>query len=1216
MSSSASLPTPPPFSPPPGFLWVNGLWFASLLCSLGTAVTIILVKQWLQFYSLKLWSGSDYEYTKKRQQRYNSLKQWHVPTIISTLPLLLHISLLLFALGLAVMLHQINSIIANIVTGLVACLLILNGVSLVLPLLYKDCPYKSSASIVMETILVFIIVQVRAVKNWSMSTANYAIHYYQQQNTLPLSYNQSSPISPGVNSFQARPQSSFHHGVVGSALLEDSAKLSEDSILWLAQASQSKDRVKSSLEHIRYLEHSPSLINNLFSHNIISELTKAIYVPLPPREQFFGKYSAFNGDHILRNTSIVGDTLPCMLSLLWVWEHPAYFSDFPPPAISSEYMPSTATHSWLLGDWVLIWRLLQQECNSNLMALESQGWNLEVFAAIICTEVLFYQKHVKRQKLPLLARTLKSLNMEDPDPFYDLYKMIEEFHVQNLYTHSEIMRWVFSALKQVLFSLDKSLERNTEFTQSILLLLLNFWEKHMMHPAALCELMCCVNLLVSHVEDDKRKFLSITSKSEDLTLVSETFRKVIDSQMALTLGDEIVKEGIIAIASWGIFKVMCQQPQSTEADRILIGLPARFSQSTINKIIALADYQWDSISQMERHADFIILWITKSDLPKEAKWSLFFCLQDLLTSSVLQNQPAAIPVIKRIIVFLLDNMLSDHWETSIYVLHNILEHAIGTQNIDLVKQFLQVNAASQVAELLATEKISAVMHKIWKALIRRLKLILKNRKNNLGKDNHKLFRQLLTEIIDVGHVPGQGVNLLDTTAPKPIENPPSAVASSPDGRMGAEGREDGIIHIYDLAAGKYLSGIPFQKHIKNVEHIAFSFNGKYIASASDDSTICVWDIEKSTLIQKFMAHANGVIAVMFSPSDQLLLIVLDASVHICNLQRGLQTPIITGHTGGIVDVNFSPDESKIVTGSYDCSIAVWDANTGAAVTGKMPGHSEFISTAAFIDNDSLLSSAWDNEVCIWNISRRARTARWINNINHLERAPNISLALQTVSSDGLITASAWQNYVICTWKLSGSGSRKKRNYEGCLQPVTAVAFSPDNRFITCGAEDGTVHVWSVELESKAVNTIKTHFRVVSLAYSQDGTYIASGLSNGTIRFWDIATGKLTAGKTDIVIGPNNSALALSMDGQYIATGSIDGALNLWNTSTGDLFWGPQHIHKALISYITFSTDGHYILTAAYDNSVCVWNAHNGMHLKQMKNVSSKTILQHRFQSHE
>ncbi|KAF9456402.1 hypothetical protein BDZ94DRAFT_1177802, partial [Collybia nuda] len=148
---SSSAPTSLPvsseqFSPSLGFLWVNGLWFASLLCSLGTAVTIILVKQWLQFYSLKLWSGSDYEYAKLRQQRYNSLKQWHVPTIISTLPLLLHISLLLFALGLAVMLHQINSIIANIVTGLVACLLILNGISLVLPLLYKDCPYESSAS--------------------------------------------------------------------------------------------------------------------------------------------------------------------------------------------------------------------------------------------------------------------------------------------------------------------------------------------------------------------------------------------------------------------------------------------------------------------------------------------------------------------------------------------------------------------------------------------------------------------------------------------------------------------------------------------------------------------------------------------------------------------------------------------------------------------------------------------------------------------------------------------------------------------------------------------------------------------------------------------------------------------------------------------------------------------------------------------------------------
>jgi hypothetical protein len=146
------------FTPPSGYLWVNGLWFASLSCSLGIAMTIILVKQWLQFYTLKLWHGSHDQYARRRQQRYNSLQEWHVPVVISILPLLLHISVALFALGLVVMLHQINATIANIVTGLVGCLLSAYTVCLILPLLYKNCPYQSSASVILEISLQFLMI--------------------------------------------------------------------------------------------------------------------------------------------------------------------------------------------------------------------------------------------------------------------------------------------------------------------------------------------------------------------------------------------------------------------------------------------------------------------------------------------------------------------------------------------------------------------------------------------------------------------------------------------------------------------------------------------------------------------------------------------------------------------------------------------------------------------------------------------------------------------------------------------------------------------------------------------------------------------------------------------------------------------------------------------------------------------------------------------------
>ncbi|KII84758.1 hypothetical protein PLICRDRAFT_117235, partial [Plicaturopsis crispa FD-325 SS-3] len=68
-------------------LWVNGLWFSSLACSLGAAMAAMVVKQWIQFYSPAKNSGNAHDNAQRRQYQYNALHQWRVPDIINVLPL-------------------------------------------------------------------------------------------------------------------------------------------------------------------------------------------------------------------------------------------------------------------------------------------------------------------------------------------------------------------------------------------------------------------------------------------------------------------------------------------------------------------------------------------------------------------------------------------------------------------------------------------------------------------------------------------------------------------------------------------------------------------------------------------------------------------------------------------------------------------------------------------------------------------------------------------------------------------------------------------------------------------------------------------------------------------------------------------------------------------------------------------------------------------------
>ena len=114
-ASIDSIPSSDITAGPSGFdVWVNALWFTSLTLSLGTALMAVLVKQWLYQY-MSIASGTARDRTLIRFYRFDGLRKWHVPTIISTLPIVLHVALGLFLAGLVVFLVPLNIPLACVV---------------------------------------------------------------------------------------------------------------------------------------------------------------------------------------------------------------------------------------------------------------------------------------------------------------------------------------------------------------------------------------------------------------------------------------------------------------------------------------------------------------------------------------------------------------------------------------------------------------------------------------------------------------------------------------------------------------------------------------------------------------------------------------------------------------------------------------------------------------------------------------------------------------------------------------------------------------------------------------------------------------------------------------------------------------------------------------------------------------------------------------------
>lgn len=130
------------FVPDAADVWINGLWFSSLVCSLIAASLGILVKQWLQRYKTEDYSMAR-ERTRIRQHRFEGLERWSVPHIVAFLPLLLRTSLNLFFIGLIVFLRRLHLPIAIALSLLISMWFLAYFASLLLPSLYSDCPYKS-----------------------------------------------------------------------------------------------------------------------------------------------------------------------------------------------------------------------------------------------------------------------------------------------------------------------------------------------------------------------------------------------------------------------------------------------------------------------------------------------------------------------------------------------------------------------------------------------------------------------------------------------------------------------------------------------------------------------------------------------------------------------------------------------------------------------------------------------------------------------------------------------------------------------------------------------------------------------------------------------------------------------------------------------------------------------------------------------------------------
>jgi len=241
-------------------------------------------------------------------------------------------------------------------------------------------------------------------------------------------------------------------------------------------------------------------------------------------------------------------------------------------------------------------------------------------------------------------------------------------------------------------------------------------------------------------------------------------------------------------------------------------------------------------------------------------------------------------------------------------------------------------------------------------------------------------------------------------------------------------------------------------HSEIIYGIAFSPDGKKIASASFDNTIKLWQSDTGKNIATLEGHSSWVSSVCFSPDGKKIASASeDKTIKLWDSVSSKNIATLKGHSDSVWSVAFSPDGKKIVSASQDGIIKLWQSNSGKNVA-TLEGHSSWVSSVCFSpDGKKIASASMDNTIKLWHSDSG-------KNIETLEGHSNEVWSV-CFNPDGKKIASGGFDKNINIWDVEGK--KLLHRLEGHTHPISSCVFSTDSRLLASKSE-GETRLWRTD----------------------------------------------------------------------------------------------------------------------------------------------------------
>jgi WD40 repeat protein len=409
----------------------------------------------------------------------------------------------------------------------------------------------------------------------------------------------------------------------------------------------------------------------------------------------------------------------------------------------------------------------------------------------------------------------------------------------------------------------------------------------------------------------------------------------------------------------------------------------------------------------------------------------------------------------------------------------------------------------------------------------------------------------------------------------------TALAFSPDGKVLATGSHDQTLRLWEVRTAREIRRLPEIKG--QVYTLAFSPDGRLLAASGGHNTIHLWDTGSGREVHRLHGHTSGVYSLAFAPDGKMLASAAgDKTARLWEVATGKLRHLLGAPHDPLTWVAFFPDGKTLATCGRDAVvIRYWDVASGRLLERQAPETGAAQPVALMPDGKSVLTVN-DRRIQLWDLAAGKQTGTFKGTQPALTR-------------DGKALASLDQGQVRL-WDMA-RGTEIRRFPVG-QSAACAAAFAPDGKSLALTGS--AVRLWDVTTGKQILPFGPDPGALAALALSADGRTALTVCDGGRVHLWDVATGmarghaeRLTTGGYCLAVSPDGRTFAAETGGgSAIALGDLKGQRSV-RTLRG---------HQEQIGGLAFSPDGQTL--ASVGNRVLVlWDVASG---KEMRRIAERS----------